>query len=106
MKNEKKWRALYFIFPLGTLLIYFSKEAVEEKIESTRITLLPLPSLMLRQSFDLFLWATIILISLFLLSFKYKKLNTPEATTIVAAGLLLLTLIVLWNSLIFIGFFT
>jgi hypothetical protein len=106
MKNEKNWRVLYFLFSSGTLLVYLSKNLVEKKIESTRIALLPLPSLALRDSLGLFFVLTILLISLFFLSFKYKKLNTPEATTIIGTGLFLLTLVVLLNSLLFIGFYT
>jgi len=105
MKNKRNpdWRLFHLFSSLGLFILFRSKVLVIDAIEQTRTPLLPLFSLVLRDSFNFFAGLGTILLVIFALSWRYKKLNSPEVVAILASGLLFILLATIFNCFMVMG---
>jgi len=87
MKNKmKQWRSIYIVLLLLSLTISGLLVTLAKPLEKTRIGggLLPLPCLLLRDSYAIYIVISLFLLILFAISWKFKRLNTASSVAIIS----------------------
>jgi len=96
----KEWRNIYPILAFVSFVLYKADSLGDEAIERTRIGLLPMPSLMIRDFLGMYYYISILFVILYVLSWWFKRLNSGDAIVMFSTGSFVLAAYLLFNAMV------